>query len=91
MNVQEIDDIVHHFIHQLLLKAEDNQDLVHQVHLKESMVHHQDLIISIKDQIKPGLFKSYTQKFTPDMLKDYFNKLQHETIQSSMAKIREKI
>lgn len=88
LSILEIDGIVHDLIHQLFLKAEDNQSLIHQVHLKKNLVHHQELILAIKDQIKPGLFKSHTTKFTPDMLKEYFISLQQKTLAQKQNDIK---
>ena len=89
--VMQIDEKVHQMIHQLLLKAEDDHQKVYKVHLRESMVHHQELINAIKDEIKPGLFKQQTQKFTPIMLKAYFNRLQKENIDDGMQLIKNKL
>jgi hypothetical protein len=36
--------------------AEDDPQQQHAVHLKDSMIQHQEMILSIKDAIKPGIF-----------------------------------
>lgn len=89
--ISQIDQKVHNLIHLLFLKSEDDQTLVHQVHMEANMIHHQALINAIKDQIKPGLFKQHTQSFTPEMLKVYFNKLQKANVEEGMHRIRNKL
>ena len=39
------------------------------------MIQHQELIMAVKEAIKPGLFSIYFQRFTKDMLKTYFARL----------------
>ena len=74
-SVGEIDLAVHKLIHEMLVMAEDDPQLKNAVHLKESMIQHQELIMAVKEAIKPGLFSIYFQRFTKDMLKTYFARL----------------
>jgi hypothetical protein len=39
------------------------------------MIQHQELILSIKDAIKPGAFSPFYKPFTKEMVKEYFTKL----------------
>jgi len=74
-SIGEIDMVVHKLIHEMIVMSEDDPQMKNAVHLKESMIQHQELILAVKDKIKPGLCSIIFKKFTKDMLKDYFNKL----------------
>ena len=64
LSISEIDLAVHKLIHQLLLQAEDDPQRKLQVHLLNHMIEHQELIICIKDAIKPGIFQVWFKPFT---------------------------
>ena len=74
-SIGDIDLVVHKLIHEMIVMSEDDPQMKNAVHLKESMIQHQELILAVKDKIKPGLCSIIFKKFTKDMLKDYFNKL----------------
>ena len=76
LSISEIDGIIHKFIHNLLLMAEDDPQMQHAVHLKNSMIQHQEMILSIKDAIKPGIFQTFYKPYTKDQIKNYFTRLQ---------------
>ena len=76
LSISEIDGMIHKFIHNLLLMAEDDPQMQHAVHLKSSMIQHQEMILSIKDAIKPGIFQTFYKPYTKDQIKNYFLKLQ---------------
>jgi hypothetical protein len=40
------------------------------------MLQHQELIMSVKEAIKPGIFQTFYRPYTKEMIKDYFKKLQ---------------
>lgn len=77
LSTLEIDMAVHKLIHQLLLQAEDDPQRKLQVHLLNHMIEHQELIICIKDAIKPGIFQVWFQPFTAQMIKKYFNRVKN--------------
>lgn len=86
-SIKEIDKKVHELIHHLLSRSEVEKWHLYQLNLNYTMQRHQELIDIIKDQIKPGLFKEHTRKFTPSMIKKYFNKLYQSNIDENMQKI----
>ena len=88
MTVSQIDMIVHELIHGLLMKATDEKSKAYEEgHFNRSMVKHQAVINAIKHKIKPGLFKEYTEKFTPEMLKIYFKKLYYQQLEDEKKEI----
>jgi len=50
----------------------------HRVHLQQTMIHHQEMILAVKDAIKPGLFSIYFKRYTPHMVKEYFRSLKQK-------------
>lgn len=74
-SIGDIDLAVHKLIHEMIVMSEDDPQMKNAVHLKDSMIQHQELILAVKDAIKPGLCAIIFKKFTKEMLKDYFNKL----------------
>lgn len=63
-SIGEIDLAVHKLIHEMIVMSEDDPQFKNAVHLKESMIQHQELIIAVKDKIKPGLCAIVFKKFT---------------------------
>lgn len=59
----------------MLVMGERNQKNVYKVHLREYMLKHQELILAVKDQIKPGIFSIMCQSFKKQQVKDYFHRL----------------
>ena len=55
LNINELDVVVHNLIHKLLVMSEEDPQIMHSVHLHDSMLKHQELIQSVKEEIKPGL------------------------------------
>ena len=55
LNINELDHLVHNLIHKLLVMSEEDPQIMHSVHLHDSMLKHQELIQSVKEEIKPGL------------------------------------
>ena len=86
--MSEIDVIVHKLIHEMIVMAEDDPQVKNSVHLKASMIEHQELIMSVKEAIKPGAFSTFIKPFTKDMLKDYFARIQMQIISKEQIKIK---
>ena len=74
-SVTDIDLVVHKLIHEMIVMSEDDPQFKNAVHLKTSMIQHQELILSVKDKIKPGLCQIAFKRYTKEMIKDYFNHL----------------
>ena len=72
MSKSENDEQVHKLIHRLLVLGETNPKSLYQIHLQKGMLHHQELILAVKDKIKPGLINIAFRRFTKEMLKKYF-------------------
>jgi hypothetical protein len=56
------------------MMAEDDPQQQHAVHLKESMLQHQQQIMAVKEAIKPGCLSMF-KPFDKQMIKDYFERL----------------
>lgn len=55
------------------------------------MIQHQELIMSVKEAIKPGVFSIFFKCFTKEMLKEYFAKLQIQIISKDQMKIKRRL
>ena len=64
--------MVHKLISTLIVMGEKNTARMHLHNSKSGMLHHQNLIHSVKEQIKPGMFAIAFKPFTLKMLKAYF-------------------
>lgn len=91
LSISEIDEIIHKFIHNLLLMAEDDPQQQHAVHLKNQMIQHQEMILSIKDAIKPGIFQTFYKPYSKDQIKEYFTMLQVKKSKQNKKQVKAKL
>ena len=64
----------------MLVMSEDDPLKVHSMHHKTHLVHHQDLIVAVKEAIKPGACQAMCQPFTKNMINRYFLELTNRKI-----------
>lgn len=71
----DVDQQVHKLIHNLLVMGEPDPSKLYEIHHRSMMESHQELIIAVKDRIKPGLVALVSRPFTVLMIKDYLREL----------------
>lgn len=75
--ISTLDDKIHALVHILLVKGEFNTEESYGIH-HHSMKKHQDLILAVKNKIKPGIISIFCSKFTKSMVLDYLKELKDE-------------
>jgi len=59
----------------MLIMSEEDPVKMYSVHHRKYFVHHQDLIMSVKEVIKPGLMSIICKPYTNKMVSSYFDSL----------------
>jgi len=81
LKVKEIDEKIHNLFHELLILGEDDPKQKNSVHLKTGMTMHQERILAIKENVKPGFISMFRVPFEKAMIKSYLMKVKIKTIE----------
>jgi len=89
--VAEVDERVHHFIHELLMLGEDDPAVKNGVHLHKFMIQHQERILAVKEAIKPGILSIFMEPFDKNMMKRYFRALKHKAVVPDKERLKKEL